>query len=331
MRRNALLGLVIAMGGCTCPAPPCPEVVPPASPPSSSEPLFAGSGDPYVTGPLTVRTIHLARCEAGAPVELEIHAPAQPGRYAVVQFQHGFLLANHYYSQFLRHLASHGFIVVAPQMYEPGGLPIGKPSAEDEAALAAAVLHWGSVHLSAVTGLQVDAAAPGLAGHSRGGKVAWLMLRHDPSIARAVAGVDPVDGTGGPLGGQERVTGAPFDFSLPALVFGAGLGGIPLMQSGMSCAPEGDNHEQFYAASASPAWHVVAPDVGHLDLLDDELPGCGIICGVCTTGLDVPAARTTIAGLLTAFFRASLQGDVGSYDYLSSAEGSPLAYSAESK
>jgi predicted dienelactone hydrolase len=38
------------------------------------------------------------------------------GKFPVVQFQHGFLIMNTCYSQIISHIASYGFIVVAPQV-----------------------------------------------------------------------------------------------------------------------------------------------------------------------------------------------------------------------
>ena len=72
--------------------------------------------------------VTMAQLPQGSPVPGQVWAPTQPGLYAVVVLQHGFLLSNTYYSQLIAQIASHGFIVVAPQMYEAGGLPFGKGS-----------------------------------------------------------------------------------------------------------------------------------------------------------------------------------------------------------
>ncbi len=50
------------------------------------------------------------------PKPLLIAVPKAEGKYPVVQFHHGFTLQNNFYSQLIAHLASHGFIVVAPQV-----------------------------------------------------------------------------------------------------------------------------------------------------------------------------------------------------------------------
>jgi predicted alpha/beta-fold hydrolase len=48
--------------------------------------------------------------------EVMVVAPMQAGKYPVIVFLHGFELAFHYYEQLLHHVASHGFIAVAPQV-----------------------------------------------------------------------------------------------------------------------------------------------------------------------------------------------------------------------
>lgn len=324
-------GLMLLPAGLTCaPEPPCISVDSIQVRPPGSEPLFVGSGDPYQPGLLAVRTIRVARCERGAPVEMEIHAPTAAGRYAVVVFQHGFLADNSLYSEMLKHLAGHGFVVVAPQMYPPGGLPIGKPGTPEETSLAIEVLDWLPGGLSAVSGVEADTGRLGLAGHSRGGKVIWGILLRDPSRALAVAGIDPVDGRGGPFGNEARVTREPFTFSIPSLILGAGLSS-QAVSGGMSCAPEGDNHVQFYAASARPAWHVVAPKAGHLDMLNDSIAECGFICAFCKAGPDRTGMRRLSAGLMVALFRGALQGDEAAYEWLTNADAAPIPIEIESK
>jgi len=289
--------------------------------------LFVGTGDPYEKGPLSVKTVDVAEGQDGAPASFQTHAPVPAGRYAVIVFQHGFLLANKFYSDMLLHVASHGFVVVAPQMYNADGIPIGKPKVPEEAALAVELYDWLPAHVGALPGVDAETAALGLAGHSRGGKVIWTVLKGDSTRAKAVAGVDPVDGTGGPLGGEERVIEGTFGLPFPSYVLGTGLGPT----GAQPCAPAGDNHEQFYGASASPAWHVVATEYGHNDMLNDTVTGCGMVCTVCPKGPDKASMRKLTAGQLVAFFRGSLQGDPAAYAWLTDTAKAPVKMTAESK
>jgi chlorophyllase len=310
--------------GCA-PDPPCAPVDDVTHVDSSEVELYVSGANPYESGALTVRTVDFARCEYGVPVETRVHVPEGAYRWPVVVFQHGFLVDVSLYSEVLVHLASHGFVVVAPQMYAPQGLPVGMPSVDEEVALALAVLDWVEMRLASVLDVDADVTLIGLAGHSRGGRVVWSVLRQDDSLALAVAGVDPVDSTAGPFDCGEAVTAEPFPFALPTLVVGAGRGS----DTGLSCAPPGRNHEQFFAASPGPAWHVVAPEAGHMDLLDANLDRCGWICSVCPVGTDREAMRPLTGGMLVAFFRGALVGDTAGYDWLTDVGAAPMAITVE--
>ncbi len=260
--------------------------------------MYVSDSDFYSPGALAFRTLDLARCETRAG-PLRIHVAR--GEYAVVVFSTA-SWRNDYYDDILGHLASHGFVVVAPQMYEPGLAPLlGNPTAAEEAESAARLLDWLPAHLSLATGVAARCDHLGLAGHSRGGKVAWLVAQADPSRLSGIAGVDPVDGTGGPRGDQPRAIQGPLDFSFPSFVLGSGLGG--------ECAPAGDNHVQFYAASPAPAWHIVALDYGHGDMLDE--PQAIAAAALCNSNPDRAAMRQLTGGTLAAFFSAALQGGDG--------------------
>lgn len=272
--------------------------------------------DPYQIGCGYVLTLNVREGEYGAPVPMQIHTPQEPGTYPVVLFLHGFMLVNAYFSTVLRHLASHGFVVVAPQMYEPEGSPLGKPGTLHEASLAMQLLNWLPDHLDTLTGVNCDLERLGIAGHSRGGKVAWLMLKEDPTCAVAFAGIDPVDGAGGPLGSEPRALPDSVAFPWPALIVGTGLGQVVPSPFSSACAPKGDNHEQFFAACAARTWHVFVRDHGHLDMLDAHTPRCRWRCGVCLRGKHPERMRQAIGGLLAAFFMGSLQGNQNAYRYL---------------
>jgi hypothetical protein len=50
------------------------------------------------------------------PKPLLVAAPRETGEYPVILFLHGYLAVNSFYSQLFEHVASHGFIVVGPQV-----------------------------------------------------------------------------------------------------------------------------------------------------------------------------------------------------------------------
>ena len=265
-----------------------------------------------------------------APVELLAFAPEESGDYPPVVFQHGFLMANSHYGDLLEHLASHGFIVLAPQMYDPGGLPWDAPSTEEEAQLASELYDWIEVDLGDHIDVGVSSGL-GLAGHSRGAKVLWWSLREDPRSVDAVAGVDPVDGTGGPLGGEPRVLDDPPTINAPIHLIGTGLGSESPSGFEPACAPEDENYEAFFAAVASPAWQVVATEYGHLDMLDDDPEDCGIECDVCVEGESREPMRILTGGMMAALFRATLHGEEWAFGFLDDESSAPVFIETESK
>lgn len=54
--------------------------------------------------------------EAVTPKPLLIFTPLEAGEFPVLVLLHGFLLNNSFYSQLSHQIASHGFILVVPQV-----------------------------------------------------------------------------------------------------------------------------------------------------------------------------------------------------------------------
>ena len=282
--------------------------------------LYLGSEPPYETGELSVNRTSVS----SAPAELLAFVPQGDDIYPVIVFQHGFLMANTHYGDLLEHIASHGFVVLAPQMYEAGGFPWDAPSIDDEAALATQIYDWIATDLESSINTAVEPDLLGLAGHSRGAKVIWTSLKDSPRDILGVSGVDPVDGTGGPGGTDDRILDSSVDFDVPSLLIGTGLGSESNDAFSPACAPEDDNYEQFFDAADSPAWQVVASDYGHLDMLDDDPSDCGLECGACVDGPSRAPMRQLTAGLLVSLFRATLQGDDGALDVLEDEDAAPV-------
>lgn len=300
-----------------------PDQGPDAGSPPAPSPVY----DP---GPFEVRRDRLAEGMSGAPRAMDVYQPVDAPAAPVILWQHGFLLDVALYSDLLTHVASHGFVVVAPQMYPADNIPIGKPTAAEEAATAATILGWIANGLADVVDAPLDGAAPGIAGHSRGGKVTWLLMIEDAARARAIAGVDPVDGQGGPFGGEPRALDNEIDFGgAPTLVLGTGLGAMPVNAFAPACAPEGDAHVRFYDRTSAPIWHGVATAHGHNDMLNDD--GCGLLCTACLEGPDRASMRRYVAGQLVAHFSASLRGDADAAAVLTQPAGAPLPATAENR
>jgi chlorophyllase len=84
---------------------------------SSSEVLEAANTSVFQPGKLAVEAIQVDHNVVPTPaIPVMIVAPKDAGTYPVTMLLHGFFLHNHFYEQLLRHVASHGHIMVAPQV-----------------------------------------------------------------------------------------------------------------------------------------------------------------------------------------------------------------------
>jgi chlorophyllase len=307
---------MVCAGGCT-ESVVCPESAEARAerPDQDPRPVYVEQADPYQAGPLAVGTRIVEACELGAPVPIRLHSPLHPGNYAVVLFLHGFMTPPSAYDDILRHVASHGFVVLAPELVgDWPGFVMGVPSLDEQAELAGRVMDWAPGNLEPLTGVSARTGLLAVGGHSLGAKVAWLFLTRSQHEARAVAVVDPVDATPVPFGNGAAITAHQAPFNLPSLVLGAGISGL--------CSFDGANHEAYFEASASPAWHMVARDYGHQDMLDEEDGEAAR--KLCGSGPDRDGMRRFAGGAMSALFRAELQGDGKAYEYLGDPELMPI-------
>ncbi len=100
-----------------------------------------------------------------------------------------------------------------------------------------------------------------------------------------------------------------------------------------SCAPAGDNHEEFYGASSSPSWHIVATEFGHMDFLEPAaLSACGFTCSVCTAGTgDSAALRSLTGGQRSTIIRGALQDEAAAWDVLDGLASGDVTIELESR
>ena len=81
---------------------------------SSAKNVF-GFGS-YTTMLQKVDSVTTSSLPVPPPKPLLIATPSETGEFPLLIFLHGYLLYNSFYSQLLQHVASHGFIVIAPQV-----------------------------------------------------------------------------------------------------------------------------------------------------------------------------------------------------------------------
>jgi pimeloyl-ACP methyl ester carboxylesterase len=265
--------------------------------------LYVSPGNFYIPGELEVQVISLdAGQEFSNPVQMDIYTPKDSFRYPVIIFQHGFTASIKDYATILHQLASHGFVVVAPQMYPPGGDSVSWPTYEEEAALGVQIISWLQENLNNIVPVKADTSLLGLAGHSRGGQAAYRMASLVPEKAAALAGVDPVDGTVAYVNG-------PLNFTFPTYILGTGLGAEPVPGTPFPCAPTTRGYQHFYDANPSPSWLAVTTENGHTDMIDEDVLCPNSVCNIsCPGGPNRDGMRSFTAGTLAAFFSGALQG-----------------------
>ncbi|KAL8522033.1 hypothetical protein ACS0TY_012257 [Phlomoides rotata] len=213
----------------------------------------SSSSHVFETGNYQVKNITLKKSHTTKPpVDLFIVAPLQEGKYSLLLFCHGFHLSNTWYTTLLQHIASHGYIVIAPQFY--GIIAISIPEEVDIAAE------------ENVTG---DADNLALSGHSRGGKTAFALalgrkVGRDNKF-KALIGIDPVAGaapSSRPLPEILEYIPRCFNMSIPVAVIGTEYGN---QSNGLVLpfAPDGVNHSGFYNESKPPACYFLTRACGH--------------------------------------------------------------------
>lgn len=250
---------------------------------------------------------------APPPKPLLIGRPSDAGEFPVLLLIHGYLLYNTFYSQLIHHIASHGFIVIAPQLYSVAG-----PDTSEEIKATAAIINWLPEGLRQLLPPHVNPnlIKIALAGHSRGGKTSFALAQQKSPKLSALIGLDPVDGTG-----SGKQTHPPvlkyipqsLDLGLPVLVIGSGLGELKRNPLFPPCAPKGINHEEFFKECRNPAYYFVVKDYGHLDLLDDEtggIRGKASYC-LCKNGESREPMRRFVGGAVVAFLKAYFDGEEG--------------------
>ncbi len=282
--------------------------------------LYVSPGNFYQMGELSVEVVSVPA--TSAPVAMDIYVPQAAFRYPVVIFQHGFTASIKGYETVMTHLASHGFVVVVPQMYPPGDF-YNVPTPEEEATVGSEIITWLEDSIQTIVPVNADMGLLGLCGHSRGGQIAYRMALQDTDTLKALAGVDPVDALA--MFGQTPVIRGPLSFTIPTYILGTGLGPI-VVDDFLACAPEEIGPRHFYEANPHPSWLITATENGHADMIDEE-----DYVEFCPGGPDRDGMRALTAGTLAAFLSGTLQGNPGALAVLSDTASMPVPAVAENK
>lgn len=103
------------------------------------------------------------------------------GKFPVIAFGHGFFMQTSYYTSIFNHLASHGFIVIAPQFFDTQHGEL----ARDMLTCINYIKSLNNDSNSPLFGL-IDTSSIGVSGHSMGGGASLLATVYDSIITIAV-------------------------------------------------------------------------------------------------------------------------------------------------
>jgi len=226
----------------------------------------------------------------------------------IIVFSHGSGGTPYQSTYYTRHLASHGFVVVAPP--HPGNTMTDCLPCTDAAGLVDSFLNRpdditfvldallarsadaGSLFYNAL-----DAGRVGMSGHSFGGLDTIRLAGSDSRFSAALAMAPP---------GRSRVSLDRVDIEIPTMMMGGGLD---------TMAPLEEQKEYFDSIGADGAPHflLVFPRGGHFSYANVCVPvldGCG------PDALDQDRAHELINLYATAFFKTYLAGESGYESYL---------------
>ncbi|TYH07256.1 hypothetical protein ES288_A08G219200v1 [Gossypium darwinii] len=278
--------------------------------PGSSTVLPVFLAGKYQTQTISVDSSSSSTTQSPPPKPLLIVTPSGKGTYPVILFFHGFMLRNIFYTDLLNHISSHGFILVAPQLYR---VP---PKGIREVESAAQVANWLQSGLQSVLpeNIEPNLKTVVLSGHSRGGKTAFaLALGYGDPIQKfsTLIGIDPVGNNFGTTT-PHILTYEPksFDIPFPIAVIGTGLGPESKGLMSCPCAPKKYNHEEFFNESNPPRAHFTAKNYGHMDMLNDDLSGLmgKMADSMCVNGKGPrDPLRRCIGGIVIAFLNYYFQ------------------------
>lgn len=286
---------------------------------SSSSGIPMNVYDPNVNGPyaiLEMKDDQYVNPSTKNKVPMHVFYPAggpMEGPYPVVVVAHGFQLPASQYTNYIKRLATFGYVAITADF--PTSF-LG-PENPDNAKDIISAIEWAGSKPE----LKANTVNVGMTGHSLGGKIALLAATMDSRIKASIV-LDPVDGGGGPGMGCNPPNCVDVSALMPQLKIPTGFLGETLDASGgfQPCAPAADNYTTFYAGTTSPSLSVTVKGANHMSFLDD-LASCGTTCSFCNMPTTDNATVNSLSrAYVTAFYERYLRGNTGYDTYLTGAE-----------
>lgn len=246
--------------------------------------------------------------------------------WPILVFSHCFTCTRFSSFSIAERLASHGFVVAAPDHAGDTVFDATLPLTVDTLQTRGADIRFvltallagssGAAALPADLLGKLDASRAGVFGHSFGSVTTGLVLQDDDRF-RAGAGI-----------------AAPFENPILSGVFMANIAEPVLYLVAREDNSIGEIGDQFiranFAAAPAPIWKVEVTDAGHWSFSDlchlgtMFTPGCGdgvrqTVPGQPFTYLPIDTGRAIGAAYVTAFFAAELRGEEAGRAYLAQA------------
>jgi predicted dienelactone hydrolase len=207
VRTVPLVLLVLAVAGCgggskhaTAAATTTPVPARPAAAAAPGNCVDRVPGNLVAPGPYAVRSAHIALTRRASTSSQIRHidpsawypAPRRDCRFALIVFSHGANGQPAYYAPLLAHLASEGFVVIAP--VHPDRIARGDESYERLDDVKFLLDHLRAVTRRIAPGLpgEIDRTRIGIAGHSYGAFVASFEATDEPRIRAAMTMAGPL-------------------------------------------------------------------------------------------------------------------------------------------
>lgn len=286
---------------------------------SSSSGTSATVNDPNANGPyaiLELKDDQFKNAATGNTVPMRAFYPSggpNPGPYPVVVVAHGFQLPATQYTNYIKRLATFGYVAITADF--PASF-LGQDNPKNAKDLISAI-EWAGTKPE----LNANTALVGMTGHSLGGKLALLAATMDSRVKASIV-LDPVDGGGGPGGGCNPPACVDVSALMPMLNIPTGfLGEITDASGGFQpCAPGAENYTTFYKGANPPSLSVTVKGANHMSFLDD-VASCGATCSFCNMAtVDNATVNALGRAYVTAFYERYLRGNTGYDTYLTGAE-----------
>jgi len=242
------------------------------------------------------------------------------------------------YDYILRHVASHGYIIVAVAMRDD---PIEGFNADffvDDHIWCEANLRNDLIANGFPSNIDIDFDSEFLWSHSSGAHTLVNYLYKGCSNVKGLILGSPVDGVD-PFGFVDNFAitpGEKLNFTVPTLILPAGLDNEPGIHIGPNgtelfppCAPDEFSTPRFVEAMnpETPYWMVNATEYGHADLLDPEFVATLHLTHLCAYhdgGIFDYGYKRFVGGEMVAFMKGTVDGDCALFQHLEDAETIPI-------